>query len=331
MSDDASFDPRFAPEFQRGFPQADGARDASRTSPYAPGRSGGSSARPSVSASAHSTSTPSTASGLGERRRARGGAAARELPGHRTEARSLIGMPREEAARLSPYAAADGTDSSESTSSSALRPTGGGTSAPHAQSLGHPADGGSAAASAPTASAPTASMPATTSADSAHRGTSSQRSTASLGAEAHAGGVSAPAPTRRRVSPWRNPWLYVLFAAGSALTIAGVSLTRWSLFMMYSPLAGSQSASDQPIDYAGVQVAWILGPTLVIVGGATLMGALFFVAASWLSARPLLVDATDDAALDAEFAREDDDAWNGATATFVPFDQLGSSADSRDR
>ncbi|ONI60438.1 hypothetical protein ALI44B_07335 [Leifsonia sp. ALI-44-B] len=304
MSDDASFDPRFAPEFQRGFPQADGVRDASRTSPYAPGRSGAQSGSPAASASARPDSTPTTASGLGERRRARGGAAARELPGRRTEARSLIGMPPEEAARLSPYAAADSTGSSASTSSSAQVPTGGGATAPHAPSLGRPAGGGALAASAPAAT--------------------------SVEAEAHTGGTSAPTSARRRISPWRNPWLYVLFAAGSVLTIAGVSLTRWSLFMMYSPLAGSQSASDQPIDYTGVQVAWILGPTLVIVGGATLMGALFFVAASWLAARPLLVDATDDAALDADFTH-DDDAWNGTSATFVPFDQSGSSANSRDR
>lgn len=289
MSDDASFDPRFAPEFQRGFPQADGVQDASRTSPYAPGRSAGPSGSSSTPTSSRPSSSPSTGSGLGERRRARGGAAARELPGHRTEARSLIGMPPEEAARLSPYAAADSTASSASTSSSAEVLTGGGALA--------------------------ASAPATTSVE----------------AEAHTGAASTPTSTRRRVSPWRNPWLYVLFAAGSALTIAGVSLTRWSLFMMYSPLAGSQSSGDQPIDYTGVQVAWILGPTLVIVGGATLMGALFFVAASWLAARPLLVDATDDAAPDADFALDDDDAWNGAAGTFVPFDQPGPSASSRGR
>jgi hypothetical protein len=327
MSDDASFDPRFAPEFQRGFPHTDGAQDASRTSPYAPGRSGGSSGSSTEPTSARPGSSSSPASGLGERRRARGGAAARELPGHRTEARSLIGLPPEEAARLSPYAAADGTESSASTSSSAptfssaFTPTRGGTSESRAPSLGRPSAGVSAAAS----------VPATTSAASAYRGTPSDRSTASLERETPAGGVGGPASIRRRISPWRNPWLYVLFAAGSALTIAGVSLTRWSLFMMYSPLAGSQSSGDQRIDYTGVQVAWILGPTLVIVGGATLMGALFFVAASWLAARPLLVDATDDAALDADFARDDDDDWNGTTATFVPFDQSGSSANSRDR
>jgi hypothetical protein len=305
MSDDASFDPRFAPEFQRGFPQADGVQDASRASPYAPGRSRGPSGSSSTPTSSRPSSSPSTGSGLGERRRARGGAAARELPGHRTEARSLIGMPPEEAARLSPYAAADSTASSASISSSAEVLTGGGATAAHAPLLGRPAGGGALAASAP--------------------------ATTSVEAEAHTGAASTPTSTRRRISPWRNPWLYVLFAAGSALTIAGVSLTRWSLFMMYSPLAGSQSSGDQPIDYTGVQVAWILGPTLVIVGGATLMGALFFVAASWLAARPLLVDATDDAALDADFALDDDDVWNGAAGTFVPFDQPGPSASSRGR
>lgn len=321
MSDDASFDPRFAPEFQRGFPQADGARDASRTSPYAPGRSGAGSRSPVAPASSHPNSA--TTSGLGERRRARGGATARELPGQRTEARSLISMPPEEAARLSPYAAADAADTSASPS--AFAPVGDG--------------------------AARASASATPSGAHTYRGTSSDSSASVPAArpdsEAHTGNSSAPTSTRRRISPWRNPWLYVLFAAGAAVTVAGVSLTRWSLFMMYSPLAGSQTSADEPVDYAAVQVAWILGPTLVIVGGATLMGALFFVAASWLAARPLLPDAADDAvddtAADGHFAPFDVDGgsvidgsgdrahWQSSAATFVPFDQSGSSDRSRAR
>lgn len=297
MSDDASFDPRFAPEFQRGFPHTDGAQDASRTSPYAPGRSGGSSGLPSHPSTSLPSSTPATTPGLGERRRARGGAAARDLPGQRTEARSLIGMPPEEAERLSPYAAADRATSHLAPAPSPIASAGSGASASHT----------------PPPTAEPATRPGSPRDD-----------------------ASAPTSSRRRVSPWRNPWLYVLFAAGLALTIAGVSLTRWSLFMMYSPLAGSQTSSDQPIDYTGVQVAWILGPTLVIVGGATLMGALFFVAASWLAARPLLADASDDAARDVDLATDgdfdsEDDVWNGATATFVPFDPSGPSATSRGR
>lgn len=315
MSDDASFDPRFAPEFQRGFPHTDGAQDASRTSPYAPGRSGGSSGSSSSSEPSSSRPGSTPTAGLGERRRARGGAAARELPGHRTEARSLIGMPPEEAERLSPYAAADTAASSAQTS----LPTASGESARLASASGPLSEGGSTSVS------PSAASPA---------------------GEARPDGTGAPTSTRRRISPWRNPWLYVLFVAGAAVTIAGVSLTRWSLFMMYSPLAGSQSSGSEPVDYAAVQVAWILGPTLVIVGGATLMGALFFVAASWLAARPLLPDAADDAARDGHFQSFDDDDddrhgdgagadhrgdWRDATATFVPFDRTGPSDNSRRR
>ncbi len=319
MSDDASFDPRFAPEFQRGFPHTDGAQDASRTSPYAPGRSGGSSGSSSSSEPASSRPGSIPTAGLGERRRARGGAVARELPGHRTEARSLIGMPPEEAERLSPYAAADTVASSAQSSAQTSLPTASGESARLPSASGPLSEGGSTSAS------PSAASPA---------------------GEARPDGTGAPTSTRRRISPWRNPWLYVLFVAGAAVTIAGVSLTRWSLFMMYSPLAGSQSSGSEPVDYAAVQVAWILGPTLVIVGGATLMGALFFVAASWLAARPLLPDAADDAARDGHFQSFDDDDddrhgdgagadhrgdWRDATATFVPFDRTGPSDDSRRR
>jgi hypothetical protein len=336
MSDDASFDPRFAPEFQRGYPQADGARDASRTSPSAPGGSGGSSgpasppasSRPSQTRMQTQAQTPAATPALGERRRARGGAGARELPGHRTEARSLIGLPPEEAERLSPYAAADRATTPASsavsapTSTPAPSSTSSWSSAPGADPVPPGATAASFSAPAPPASAGTSTTALGTPVQTALPATRAGGSHVDDG---------APTSTRRRVSPWRNPWLYVLFAAGIALTITGVSLTRWSLFMMYSPLAGSQSAGDEPIDYAGVQVAWILGPTLVIVGGATIMGALFFVAASWLAARPLLVDAADDASHDADADVTDDDAWNGATGTFVPFDRSEPSAGFRDR
>lgn len=319
MSDDASFDPRFAPEFQRGFSRAPGSTDAPRTARVAPGLRG---------MSGESSETPSAAPG--ERRRARGGATARDLPGHRTAGRSLIGMPPEEAARLSPYGAGPraeavvAADSTAPISAPTSMPPSSAGDSPSVVPAATPQHGNGGPQ--PTSVAP---RPTTSVAD----------------ARAGAGAGNGNAAVRRRVSPWRNPWLYVLFVAGAALTGAGFSLTQWSLSMMYGPSAGSLSSAGEPVDYTAVQIAWILGPPLVIVGGATLMGALFFVAASWLAARPLFADAADDAPVDGGFSpfddgddvdeygngngHHDDEAWNRSTAVFTPFGGSPSSGTPR--
>ena len=90
--------------------------------------------------------------------------------------------------------------------------------------------------------------------------------------------AAAPPEVDYIPDPARNPFVIALWILGSVLIVAGISFSWWAT----SHNNYSYEGSEVPIEVILQQLSWSLSPTMVTVGGLTLVGMTFWRAIKWM-------------------------------------------------